>query len=79
MPQITLYLDEETEALLRTRPRAAGLSYSRWVVELIRGNAARTWPPEVAQLAGAFPDFPLREEPPPSVSSWRQRARPSPP
>ena len=56
MPQVTLYLDDETDALARRAAEAAGLSYSRWVSDLIR---ARTiWPLSVRNLAGSIPDFP---------------------
>ena len=50
MPQVTLYLDDETDALARASAAAAGLSYSRWLGELIRSSS--DWPPEI----------PLREE-----------------
>lgn len=61
MPQLTLYLDDETEALVRERAKAAGLSNSRWVAELIRRNAVADWPVDLVLLAGKFPDFPLRD------------------
>lgn len=62
MSQITLYLDDATEALLARAAQASGLSKSRWVAELIRQHAHDTWPAECIALAGAFPDFPLRED-----------------
>ncbi|MGE0802664.1 MAG: CopG family transcriptional regulator [Lautropia sp.] len=65
MSQITLYLDESTDALLTQGAQASGMSKSRWVAELIRRHARDTWPAECLALAGAFPDFPLREELPP--------------
>lgn len=61
MPQITLYLDDEAESLLRSCAQAAGLSNSRWVAELIRTHAHAEWPAAVLASAGAFPDFPLAE------------------
>jgi hypothetical protein len=69
MSQITLYLDEETEQLVRAAAEACGVSKSRWVADLIRRHACDTWPEDVVQLAGAFPDFPFREaiEPVPSA------------
>lgn len=36
MAQITLDLDDETEAKLKAAAEAAGLSQSRWIGELIR-------------------------------------------
>lgn len=61
MPQVTLYLDDETDALARASAAAAGLSYSRWLADLIRTTT--DWPPEVRRLVGSAPDFPLRDEP----------------
>lgn len=61
MAQVTLYLDEEAERLLRTSAQAAGVSNSRWVSDLIRTHAHASWPASVLALAGAFPDFPLAD------------------
>ena len=60
MPQVTLYLDDETDALARASAAAAGLSYSRWLADLIRSTS--DWPPEIRRLVGSVPAFPLREE-----------------
>jgi len=60
MPQVTLYLDDETDAFARASAAAAGLSYSRWLADLIRSTT--DWPPEVRRLVGSAPDFPLREQ-----------------
>jgi len=62
MSQITLYLDNEAELLLRQAAQAAGLSNSKWVAELIKKYARQEWPAELKALAGAFSDFPLRDE-----------------
>lgn len=48
MSQVTLYLDNEAEQLLRQSAQAASL-------------ANREWPAELIALAGAFSDFPLRD------------------
>jgi hypothetical protein len=61
MSQLTLYLDDETDALLTTAAADSGLSRSRWVAEVIRRHAGDAWPAECRDLAGAFSDFPLRE------------------
>ena len=60
MPQVTLYIDEETDAKARAAAQAAGLSYSRWVADLIRSRTRDEWPDSVRRLAGSVPDFPLR-------------------
>jgi hypothetical protein len=62
MSQITLYLDDATQALIEQAARANGLSKSRWVSEIIREYAAHEWPQDCLALAGSFADFPLREQ-----------------
>lgn len=64
MSQITLYLDDATQALVEQAAQANGLSKSRWVAEIIRKYAAHEWPQDCLALAGRFSDFPLREENP---------------
>lgn len=62
MSQLTLYLDDETAALLTAAAADdSGLSRSRWVAEAIRRHAGNAWPTACRQLAGAFADLPLRE------------------
>lgn len=63
MAQITLYLDDATQALVEQAARANGMSKSRWVSEAIRKYADQEWPHDCLALAGQFADFPLREEP----------------
>ena len=62
MGQVTLYLDPETESRMKAAAKAAGVSQSRWVSDLIRQKAATEWPESVVQLAGAWSDFPTAEE-----------------
>lgn len=64
MSQITLYLDDATQALVEQAAQAHGVSKSRWVAEIIRKYAAHEWPQDCLALAGRFADFPLREENP---------------
>jgi predicted transcriptional regulator len=64
MSQITLYLDDATQALVDQAARAHGLSKSRWVADIIRKYAAHEWPQDCLALAGRFGDFPLREDSP---------------
>ena len=61
MSQVTLYLDEETDQVLAQSASRAGMSKSRWVAQLIRRHAKEGRPQECLNLAGAFPDFPLRD------------------
>lgn len=64
MGQVTLYIDNETEEKLKAAAKAAGVSQSRWVADLIREKTASEWPVSVVQLAGAWAedDFPPLEE-----------------
>lgn len=62
MAQVTLYLDEETKKRVRKAAKAAGLSQSRWLAELVRRGASEEWPAEVRELAGRWPDFPDADE-----------------
>ena len=62
MSQITLYLDDTTQALVDKAALASGVSKSRWVAEAIRHYAADEWPQACLDLAGSFPDFPLVEQ-----------------
>jgi hypothetical protein len=62
MAQITLYLDEDTEAKLKAAAKTAGLSVSRWVAKLIREKTSEEWPDVVKSLAGAWRDLPTVEE-----------------
>ena len=61
MAQVTLYLDDETAERMKKAARAAGLSRSQWLAQLVREQVAREWPPSVRELAGACPDFPLAD------------------
>lgn len=63
MSQITLYLDDATQALVEQAALANGVSKSRWVADLIRKHAGQEWPRACLDMAGRFADFPLREEP----------------
>lgn len=77
MSQITLYLDDATQALVEQAARANGVSKSRWVAEVIRKHAAQEWPQDCLALAGQFDDFPLRDHAhvaQPAAQSDRQSA-----
>ncbi len=64
MAQITLYLDDATQALVDEAAKANGVSKSRWVADIIRTYAAYDWPQDCLALAGRFADFPLQESAP---------------
>ena len=67
MSQITLYLDDATQALVEQAAQASGMSKSRWVANMIRKYATKEWPKDCLALAGSFTDFLLREENPTSL------------
>ncbi len=73
MAQITLYLDEATQAIVDQAAQAHGVSKSRWVADVIRKYAAHEWPAECLALAGRFADFPLREDLPPPAPADIER------
>jgi hypothetical protein len=64
MGEIRLYLDNETEEKIEEAAKAAGVSPSRWVADLIREKTAKEWPAWVAELVGSWAenDFPSLEE-----------------
>lgn len=69
MSQITLYLDDATQALVEQAAQANGMSKSRWVAEAIRQYAAHEWSQDCLGLAGRFADFPLREDAPEAMAA----------
>ncbi len=62
MPQVTLYLDEDTDTKARAAAAAAGVSYSRWVSDLIRARARDEWRAQIRSLAGSVRDFPREQD-----------------
>jgi hypothetical protein len=62
MSQVTIYLDDDTEKRARAAADASGASLSKWISGVIREKTATTWPQQVLDLAGSWPDFPLAEE-----------------
>lgn len=62
MPQVTLYLDPQTDQKMRRAARAAGVSRSRWVTDAIMRKLGEDWPESFMKLAGAWKDFPTGEE-----------------
>jgi len=62
MGQVTIYLDDKTEAEMLCAVKAAGISKSRWVARVIHEKAGGEWPESVAALAGAWLDLPTAED-----------------
>ena len=62
MAQITLYIDESTQAKLREAAAQRKVSQSQFVADLIRRATDSVWPSEALALLGSVPDFPMAEE-----------------
>ena len=63
MPQMTIYLDDETEERMKRAAEEAGVSRSRWVAEVIRERTTAVWPESFRRLIGGWgEDFPDAEE-----------------
>ncbi len=59
--QVTLDMDGDTLDRVRAAARAAGVSMSAWLNQLVRERTRIEWPREVAARAGAWPDLPSAE------------------
>lgn len=58
MGRVTIYLDNDSEAMMKQAAKEAGMPVSRWLSELVRAKTRNDWPLEVRQAAGAWSDFP---------------------
>jgi hypothetical protein len=58
MAQITLYIDDATQARLREAAARLQVSQSQFVAQLIRQATDDRWPEDVLKLAGSIPEFP---------------------
>lgn len=61
MGQVTIYLDDETEAKMRASAKAMKVSKSKWVANVIQEKLLDEWPASVRELPGAWSDFPSQE------------------
>lgn len=62
MAQVTIYLDDQTIALVKAAVKTAGVSQSQWISEAVRQRARTEWPASVRALAGAWREFPAAAE-----------------
>ena len=60
--QVTIYLDEDTEAKARAAAASKGVSLSKWVVERIERGTRAEWPAFVREMEGAWADLPSAEQ-----------------
>ena len=56
MPQLTIYLDEATEQLLRKQLDSSGLSQSRYIAGLIVERDRTQWPSGLVSILGTWAD-----------------------
>lgn len=66
MAQVTFYIDDETNKKAGRAAKAAGLSKSKWIVNLIEKEVKAEWPESIRRLDGAWTDFPDVKE----IRSW---------
>lgn len=64
MAQVTIYLDEKTEQLVKHHVQATGESTSKWIAEAVRKRAFNEWPSDILSLLGSWKDddFPSEAE-----------------
>jgi hypothetical protein len=62
MAQITIYLPDTIEKKARRAAKARHQPLSRWIADQLSQQFDNTWPQEVLDAAGAFPDFPSLEQ-----------------
>jgi len=56
MSQMTIYLDDDTDKLLRSQVKASGESASKWIAGAIKQRVQTEWPPQVLALLGSWKD-----------------------
>ena len=56
MGQITIYLDDETEQLVKRHVAGSGVSASKWIAEAVRKQVRNEWPADVLSLFGSWKD-----------------------
>ena len=61
MPQLSLYLDDQTMNALRDMADIGGTSLSKCAAELIRNAAVNEWPPSVERLIGSIDDVSFKQ------------------
>ncbi len=61
MGQVTIYLESDVEAKIRSAAKAVNKSLSKWVSDIIKEKTLESWPQSVRDLAGAWSDFPEPE------------------
>jgi len=61
MSHITLYLDNQTESIVRSAAKQAHVSMSKWIAGAVQRAAHGAWPEEARKAAGSWKDAPLAD------------------
>jgi len=56
MGQITIYLDDDTERLVKRHVKGSKESVSKWIAEAVRRRALAEWPADLLALFGSWKD-----------------------
>ena len=74
MPQLSLYLDEETHRQVETRARLSNASVSKYVSIILKGHFSHDWPEGFDNVFGSITDdtFHRHSQPPSSLDVARE-------
>ena len=64
MPQLSLYIDEDTLKKIELSAKAERTSLSKWVVSRLRRSIQNAWPANYGTLFGALRDPTFPDKPP---------------
>jgi hypothetical protein len=62
MSHLSIYLDRETEIMVRKAADKNSLSMSKWIVRQLKKTAQDEWSEGFKKLAGSIPDMPSIDE-----------------
>jgi hypothetical protein len=62
MSHLSIYLDRETETLVRKAAKKNSLSMSKWIARQLKKSAQDEWSESFKNLAGSIPEMPLIED-----------------
>lgn len=62
MSHLSIYLDRETEKMVRKAASKSSLSMSKWIVRQLKKTAHEEWSEGFKKLAGSIPDMPSADE-----------------
>jgi hypothetical protein len=62
MSHLSIYLDRETETMVRRAAQKNSLSMSKWISRQLKKSACDEWSEGFKKLAGSIPDMPSIED-----------------